>query len=78
MLAIASCTLFNSPTYFFYKQPLFLLQPRVAKCRMNFQPESFLAVAYSIHFQTLPAQQLLIFNKLMLPSFALIRGISCI
>ena len=35
--------------------------------RKNFQPESCLAVAYSIHSQTLVAQKLLTFNKVMLP-----------
>ena len=41
---------------------------------MNFEPKSCLAIAYSIHFQRLFTQQLLIFDKFMLPLFALIRG----
>ena len=41
---------------------------------MTFQPESFLAVVYSIHFQPLVAQQLFVFNKLMLPLIELIGG----
>ena len=39
---------------------------------MNFKPESYLAVAYLINFQLLVSQQLLIFNKSMLPSCPLI------
>ena len=41
---------------------------------MIFQRANSLAVAYSIHFQHLVAQRLLIFNKFVLPSFALIGG----
>ena len=62
-------------TGFFYNQLHFLLQPRGAYGRMNFQSESCLAVDYSIHFQPFFfAQQLLIFNKFKLPSVALIGG----
>ena len=39
----------------FYKQLHFLLQPRVTYGRMNFHSEICLAVAYSIHFQSLVA-----------------------
>ena len=40
-------------TRLFYKQLHFLFQPQVACGHMNFQAESHLAVAYSIHFQPL-------------------------
>ena len=59
---------------FFCKQFHFLLQSRVVYCRMNFKPESYLAVAYLINFQLLASQQLLIFNKSMLPSCGVIRS----
>ena len=36
---------------FFYKQLHFLLQPGLAYGRMSFQTESYLEIAYSIHFQ---------------------------
>ena len=39
----------------FYKQLHFLLQPKITYGRMNFQSESWLAVAYSIPFQPLVA-----------------------
>ena len=59
-------------------QQLNLLQSQVAYGRINFQPESCLVVAFSIRFQSLISTQLLVFNKSMLPSFALIEGRSCV
>ena len=41
--------------HIFYQQLHFLLQPRVTYGCMDFQSESCLAVAYSMHFQTLVA-----------------------
>ena len=52
----------------------FLLQPWIAYSCMNFQPESCFPVAYSIHFLTLAAEELLIINKLLLSWFPLIGG----
>ena len=43
----------------FCKQLHFLLQPQVIYSRMNFQPKSCLAVAYSIQFQPLVAYRFL-------------------
>ena len=57
----------------FYKQFHFLLQPRVAYDRINVQPESCSANAYHPLYAFF-AQQLLVFNKFRLFSFALVRG----
>ena len=59
-------------------QQLNLVQSQVAYGRINFQPESCLVVAYSIRFQSLIFPQLLVFNKFVLPSFALIEDRSCV
>ena len=40
---------------------------------MNFHSESCLAVPYSMPFQPLVAQQLLIFNKSMLPLLTVVE-----
>ena len=59
-------------------QQLNLVQSQVPYGRINFQPESCLVVAYSIRFQSLIFPQLLVFNKFVLPSFALIEDRSCV
>ena len=59
-------------------QQLNLVQSQVAYGRINFQPESCLVVAYSTRFQSLIFPQLLVFNKFVLPSFALIEDRSCV
>ena len=59
-------------------QQLNLVQSQVPYGRINFQHESCLVVAYSIRFQSLIFPQLLVFNKFVLPSFALIEGRSCV
>ena len=59
--------------FFIYIQLHFLFQIQTAYGYINFQSESCLAVAYSIHSQLLVAQQLLIFKKIMLPSLQINR-----
>ena len=49
----------------FYKELHFLLQPRVTYSCIHFQPESCLTLAYSIHFQPMVVQQLLILNNII-------------
>ena len=53
-------TFFNTVSNSNFLKTTFLLQPQVAYGCMNFQPESYSAVAYSIDFLPLVAQQLLI------------------